>query len=134
MEDVNGLSSEFATLHCGSLPPGPNPCNESTGISSGELACAGCQTGFHVYRVELDTSASPQQIRWYLDGVSVFTVQSTAVDATTWANAVNNGFFIILNVAIGGGFPAGFGGGPAATTSSGVPMIVDYLRVYERVP
>jgi hypothetical protein len=128
MEDINGRSSEFATLHCGTAPGGP--CNENTGIGSGERACSGCQTGFHTYAYELDRSVSPEQIRWYLDGVSFFTVNSSQVDATTWNNATHHGFFVILNVAMGGGFPAAFGGGPTASTVSGVPMVVDYVAVY----
>jgi ricin-type beta-trefoil lectin protein len=35
---------------------------------------------------------------------------------------------MILNVAMGGGFPAAFGGGPTGATQSGVPMVVDYVR------
>src|SRR5258706_4582148 len=42
MEDINGLSSEFGTLHCGTSPGGP--CNETTGLGSGHRACSGCQT------------------------------------------------------------------------------------------
>jgi hypothetical protein len=128
MEDINGRSSEFATLHCGTSPGGP--CNENTGIGSGERACAGCQTGFHTYAYELDRSVSPERIRWYLDGVNFFTVNSTQVDSTTWNNATHHGFFVILDVAMGGGFPAAFGGGPTASTVSGVPMAVDYVAVY----
>jgi Carbohydrate binding module (family 6) len=52
------------------------------------------------------------------------------VDATTWNNATHHGFFVILNVAMGGGFPAAFGGGPTGSTQSGVPMNVDYVAVY----
>ena len=131
MEDVNGLSSVFGTLHCGTYPGGP--CNESTGIGSGKRACPGCQTAFHIYRVEFDKSVTPQQIRWYLDGVNFFTINANQVDAATWDNATNHGFFIILDVAMGGGFPAAFGGGPTAATASGVPMLVDYVRVYVRM-
>src|SRR6185503_1081681 len=50
----------------------------------------------------------------------------------TWSNATNHGCFVILDVAMGGGFPAAFGGGPTAGTASGVPMIVDYVRVFTR--
>jgi hypothetical protein len=128
MEDINGRSSEFGTLHCGTSPGGP--CNETTGIGSGERACGGCQTGFHTYAIEYDRSVSPEQIRWYLDGSNFFTVNANQVDATTWNNAVHHGFFVILNVAMGGGFPAAFGGGPTGSTSSGVPMLVDYVAVY----
>lgn len=128
MENINGRSSEFGTLHCGSSPGGP--CNETTGISSGERQCPGCQTAFHIYRIEFDKSVSPEQIRWYLDGVNFFTVKSNQVDAATWSNATNHGFFILLDLAIGGGFPAAFGGGPQSSTVSGGTMLVDYVRVY----
>jgi beta-glucanase (GH16 family) len=127
MEDINGRSSEFATLHCGTNPGGP--CNETTGIGSGERACGGCQTGFHQYAVEYDRSVSPEQLRYYLDGDNFFTINSNQVDATTWNNALHHGFFMILNVAMGGGFPAAFGGGPTGSTQPGVPMLVDYVRV-----
>jgi beta-glucanase (GH16 family) len=127
MEDINGRSSEFATLHCGSNPGGP--CNETTGIGSGERACGGCQTGFHQYAVEYDRSVSPEQLRYYLDGNNFFTINANQVDANTWNNAVHHGFFMILNVAMGGGFPGAFGGGPTGSTQPGVPMLVDYVRV-----
>jgi beta-glucanase (GH16 family) len=127
MEDINGLSSEFATLHCGVAPGGP--CNEFTGLGSGQRGCGGCQTGFHTYAMEYDRSVSPEQIRWYLDGVNFFTVSANQVDATTWNNATHHGFFVILNVAMGGAFPAAFGGGPTGSTASGVPMLIDYVAV-----
>ncbi|HLW02345.1 MAG TPA: glycoside hydrolase family 16 protein [Ktedonobacterales bacterium] len=128
MEDINGLSSEFGTLHCGTSPGGP--CNETTGIGSGQRACSGCQTSFHTYRVEIDRSVSPEQIRWYLDGNNFFTVNANQVDATTWANAVDHSFFIIFDLAMGGGFPAAFGGGPTSATISGGSMLVDYVHVF----
>lgn len=128
MEDINGLSSVFGTLHCGVDPGGP--CNETSGIGSGQRACVGCQTGFHTYRMEIDRSVSPEQVRWYLDGVKYFTVNANQVDPTTWAHAVDHGFFIIFDLAMGGGFPAAFGGGPTAATRSGVPMVIDNVHVY----
>jgi hypothetical protein len=128
MEDINGLSSEFGTLHCGVGAGGP--CNETTGIGSGQRACGGCQTGYHTYALEYDRSVSPEQLRWYLDGNNFFTVNANQVDATTWNNATHHGFFLILNVAMGGGFPGAFGGGPTSSTQSGVPMNVDYVAVY----
>ena len=128
MEDINGRSSEFATLHCGSNPGGP--CNETIGKSSGERPCPSCQTAFHTYRMEFDRSVSPEEIRWYLDGVNFFTTNASQMDATTWNNATNHGFFILLDLAIGGGFPGAFGGGPNSSTLSGGTMLVDYVRVY----
>lgn len=130
MEDVNGLSSEFGTLHCGVDPGGP--CNETTGYGSGQYAASGLQTSFHTYRVEVDRSVSPEQIRWYLDGVNFFTAYENhaGMDPTTWANAVDHSFFIIFDLAMGGGFPGAFGGGPNGSTVSGASMLVDYVRVY----
>jgi beta-glucanase (GH16 family) len=130
MEDVNGRSSLFGTLHCGVNPGGP--CNESTGIGSGERSCGGCQTGYHTYAVEIDRSTSPEQIRWYLDGANYFTVNANQVDANTWTNAVDHSFFIIFDLAMGGGFPGAFGGGPNAGTVSGGQLNVDYVAVYNK--
>jgi hypothetical protein len=129
MEDINGRSSVFAALHCGTNPGGV--CNETTGLTSGERACSGCQTGFHTYALEYDRSTSPEQLRWYLDGSNYFTLNSSQIDATTWNNATHHGMFVILNVAMGGGFPAAFGGGPTSATQSGVPMLIDYVAVYQ---
>jgi hypothetical protein len=132
LEDINGRSSVFGTLHCGVNPGGP--CGESTGIGSGEKACAGCQTGFHDYAVEIDRSTSPEQIRWYLDGAKYFTINATQVDAATWSAAVDHPFFIIYDLAMGGGFPDAFGGGPNAATVSGQAMTIDSVAVYNKGP
>ena len=128
MEDVNGLSSVFGTLHCG--PSIPGTCNETTGLGSGQVACPGCQTGFHTYGVEWDRSVNPETLRWYRDGAVYFSLNKNQVDATSWTNATNHGYFAIFDLAIGGGFPAAFGGGPTASTRSGVPMLIDYFAVY----
>jgi len=132
LEDINGRSSVFGTLHCGTNPGGP--CNESTGIGSGEHACAGCQTAYHTYAVQIDRSVSPEQIRWYLDGTQYFSVNANQVDATTWSNAVDHPFFIIYDLAMGGGFPAAFGGGPNSSTVSGGQLNVDWVAVYNKAP
>lgn len=124
LENVNGQNLVFATLHCGVTPGGP--CNETIGLGSGPYNCPGCLSGYRTYRMEYDRSVSPEQIRWYLDGVQFHTVNANQVDATTWNNALHHGFHIILNVAMGGSWP----GNPTAATASGVPMNIDYVRVY----
>ncbi|MFE6650411.1 glycoside hydrolase family 16 protein, partial [Nocardioides sp. NPDC057772] len=128
MENVNGANQVWGTLHCGTSPGGP--CNETTGLGGTLQGCPGstCQSSFHTYAMEWDRSTSPQQIRFYVDNTHYHTVRSDQVDATTWNNATNHGFFIILNVAIGGGWP----GNPTAATASGVPMLVDYVAVYSK--
>ncbi|MBZ6138384.1 glycoside hydrolase family 16 protein [Streptomyces olivaceus] len=128
MENTQGLNTVWATLHCGTSPGGP--CNETTGIG-GSRACPGatCQAGFHTYAVEWDRSTGVEEIRFYVDGDNYHTVRANQVDATTWANATNHGYFIILNVAMGGGFPDAFGGGPDGGTQPGHSMLVDYVQV-----
>ena len=44
------------------------------------------------------------------------------------------GYFILLNVAMGGAFPNGVAGAgtPTGATVSGRPMLVDYVAVYTR--
>ncbi|MGW5095683.1 glycoside hydrolase family 16 protein [Streptomyces nodosus] len=130
MENVQGLNTNWSTMHCGTSPDGP--CHETTGIG-GSTSCTGttCQAGFHTYAVEWDRSTSPEEIRFSLDGTTFHTVRANQVDAATWANATNHGYFVILNVAMGGGFPDAFGGGPDGGTEPGHPMTVDYVRVLQ---
>ncbi|WP_030314971.1 glycoside hydrolase family 16 protein [Streptomyces sp. NRRL B-3229] len=128
MENVQGMNRVWATMHCGTNPGGP--CNETTGIGN-NVPCPGatCQSAFHTYTLEWDRSVSPETIRFYVDGTQFHSVNASQVDATTWANATNHGYFIILNVAMGGAFPDAFGGGLDSGTQSGVPMVVDYVQV-----
>ncbi len=130
MENVQGVNNEWATMHCGVGSGGP--CNETTGIG-GQTPCVptACQAAFHTYAVEWDRSTSPEQMRFYLDGVDFHTVRADQVDATTWANATDHGYFLILNVAMGGAFPAAFGGGPDAGTVPGHALVVDYVAVWQ---
>ena len=130
MENVQGLNKVWATMHCGTNPGGP--CNETTGIGN-SVACPNttCQSGFHTYSMEWDRSVSPEAIRFYVDGTNYHTVTANQVDATTWANATNHGYFVILNVAMGGAFPDAFGGGLDSATEPGHPMVVDYVQVLQ---
>ncbi|MCO5996432.1 glycoside hydrolase family 16 protein [Actinoallomurus rhizosphaericola] len=130
MENVQGINNEWATMHCGTSPDGP--CHETNGIS-GQRACSPttCQAAFHTYALEWDRSTSPEQMRFYLDGVNFHTVRADQMDATTWANATNHGYFVILNLAMGGGFPAAYGGGPDSGTVPGHSMLVDYVAVWQ---
>jgi beta-glucanase (GH16 family) len=127
MENINGLNQWWGTLHCGTSPGGP--CNETTGLGGTASSFSpSLQSTFHTYRMELGKGVSPQQMRWYVDGVQDYIVYSNQVDAATWDNATNHGFFVILNMAVGGGWP----GNPTSSTTSGGTMFVDYVRVYER--
>lgn len=111
IEDVNGLSQHSGAFHCGNLtdrnPDGTTgPCHEHNGLGSGLLPCPGCLTGFHTYSVIIDRrNPGSEQIRWYLDGRQFFSVSESQVGAAVWASAVDHGFSIILDVAIGGQYP-----------------------------
>jgi len=132
MEDVNALSEVAGTLHCGVDPGGP--CNETNGLGSGLRACSGCQTGFNTYTVIINrTNTSNESITWELNGTPYFTASEAQVGAATWQAAVDHGFFLILDEAIGGGFPNGVCGcsSPSASTSSGAAMSVGYVAVYQ---
>jgi beta-glucanase (GH16 family) len=134
MENVNGINAVWGVLHCGVNPGGP--CNETNGLGANR-ACPGssCQSAFHTYRFEWDASTSPQQLRWYVDGQQFHSVTQSQVGADTWNQMTSHaGYFILLNVAMGGAFPngvAGFGT-PTGDTASGRPMLVDYVAVWTR--
>src|SRR5207248_3154876 len=55
------------------------------------------------------------------------------IGTATWQAAVDHGFFFILDLAIGGGFPNGVCGctSPSASTSSGAAMSVGYVAAYQ---
>jgi beta-glucanase (GH16 family) len=145
MENINGRPTTFSTLHCG-VPSG-GPCNETNGLG-GTLDNATLQDSFHTYAMELDKSIEPNELRFYLDGFNFFTIKSTQVPADTWRAATDHGFFIILDVAVGGAFPwaecnffphaggcSGFTPFPQVVTPntvSGVPMTVAYVAVYNK--
>jgi hypothetical protein len=131
-ENVNGNNVTYAALHCGVAEGGP--CNEKMGLGANQ-PCPGssCAGNFHTYRFEWDESIAPNEFRWYVDGVQLHEVTQDDVDPGTWSDMTDHaGYFMHLNVAIGGAFPDGVAGQPTPTdaTASGVPMIVDYVGVW----
>jgi hypothetical protein len=131
MENVNGINNVNGVLHCGVAPGGP--CNEFTGIGANR-ACPGasCQSAFHTYRFEWDTGVSPNQLRWYVDGQQFHTVTQSQVGDTYWSQMTNHaGYFILLNLAMGGAFPNAICGcnSPDGNTQPGASMLVDYVTV-----
>ena len=131
MEDVNSLSEVAGTIHCGTDPAGP--CNEPNGIGSGLRSCSGCQSGYHTYTMILNrTSTSNESITFYLDGNEYFSVSESQVGTATWQAAYDHNLSIILDLAMGGGFPNGVCGctSPASSTASGGTMSVAYVAAY----
>jgi beta-glucanase (GH16 family) len=78
---------------------------------------------FHTFAVEWETNV----MRFYVDGLLYKTRTPADLPAgTSWV--FDHPFFILLNLAVGGGFP----GNPDATTVFPQTMQVDYVRVYQR--
>ena len=75
---------------------------------------------FHVFAIEWEQTT----IRWYVDGTLYSTKTQSSIPAgATWV--YSHPFFILLNVAVGGGWP----GNPDSTTTFPQQMLVDYVRV-----
>ncbi|MET0694981.1 MAG: carbohydrate-binding protein, partial [Propionibacteriaceae bacterium] len=135
MESVNGINKNWSTLHCGYPASWGGPCNEPSGISNKGIApdSGDIWGSQHVYSFEWDRSQGTghDQLRWYVDGSLRHTVNQTdpAVKDVWQTMSEHNGYFILLNVAMGGQFPAALGGGPDAGTVPGKPMLVDYVHV-----
>ena len=116
-------SPVHGTLHCGTVHLG-GPCHETTGLTATyNLGQAAAAAGFHTYTVVWNTN--PKQIRWYVDGKPYLTITMGMIGSSTWRSTFDHGFFILLNVAIGGRWP----GNPDTTTLSGEPMLVDNVIV-----
>jgi len=78
---------------------------------------------FHIYAVEWE----PGVARFYVDSDNYATFKQAQWPAGgQWV--FDHPFFIILNVAVGGGWP----GPPDASTQFPQQMLVDYVRVYSK--
>jgi hypothetical protein len=130
MENVNGRSSSSETLHCGTAPGGN--CAEFNGMTSGLATCSGCQTSYHTYSEVIDRTTSDEQVRFYEDNQQVWVVNESQVGIATWQAAMDHGFFLSLDLAIGGAYPNTVCGctSPSAQTSSGGTLSVGSLGVF----
>jgi beta-glucanase (GH16 family) len=80
---------------------------------------------FHTYAIEWD----PGRIVFEIDDQAYFTATPADLpDGTDWV--YDHPQFIILNVAVGGNFV----GDPDGSTQFPQTMLVDHVRVYERLP
>lgn len=76
---------------------------------------------FHLYAVEWDVRV----MQFYVDGILYKTISTVDLPAgSSWV--FHHPFFLILNVAVGGGWP----GNPDLSTIFPQVMMVDYVRVY----
>jgi beta-glucanase (GH16 family) len=138
MENVSGLNQSWQTMHCGWLDPatGPNVCNETNGIgNNGSAGPCGegtdaCTKAFHTYTI--DWSRADESVTWYVDGREVWRTQrGVNVPTDAWdLGFEGHGFFIILNLAIGGQMPANNGVPLGSATTGGGHLDADYVAVY----
>lgn len=76
---------------------------------------------FHVYAIEWTTN----QIKWFMDGQQYFSVNPGSLPpGAAWVYKQPE--FLLLNLAVGGGWP----GNPDGTATFPQRMTVDYVRVY----
>jgi beta-glucanase (GH16 family) len=125
MEHLGGneSASVHATLHCGTLNGGV--CGGKKGLGRMYTTPDGSslETGFHRFDAELDQAAGT--LTWFIDGQAYHQVTRAQLGTKIWNQATAHGFYLIVNVAIGG-----WAGNPDNTTKSGVSMLVDDVSVY----
>jgi beta-glucanase (GH16 family) len=129
-------SKIHGTLHFGSRwPKNVQATQEFTLPRGGTIA------DFHVYTLEWE----PGEIRWVFDGEQYAKQTSwwsssrttgdqgatpaSEADLNPWPAPFDQPFYLIMNLAVGGQFV----GKPDKTTPFPAEMLVDYVRVYDRV-
>jgi beta-glucanase (GH16 family) len=125
----------LGTLHFGSRAPANVHRSQEYVLPVGTIA------DFHVYALEWQ----PGEIRWFVDGRQYAAQSSwwsssrakggkglnpaTEADLNPWPAPFDRPFYLIMNLAVGGRFL----GPPDQTTAFPAEMLVDYVRVYEKV-
>jgi beta-glucanase (GH16 family) len=126
----------LGTLHYGSRWPGNVHTSREYVLPGG-----GTIADFHVYALEW----LPGEMRWFVDGrqyaaQSFWWSSSRAegrkgvkptkeADLNPWPAPFDRPFYLIMNVAVGGRFL----GPPDQTTVFPAEMVLDYVRVYDKV-
>jgi len=126
----------LGSLHFGSGFPARELVTHVKALPEG-----GAVSDWHVYAVEWE----PGEIRWLLDGVvwasqshwwscsktrdGVGVAAKRSSDLNPWPAPFDQGFYLLMNVAVGGNFP----GVPNAHTRFPAELAVDYVRVYDRI-
>ena len=118
---MEAIGSDPTTLH-GSLHgpgySGGSPLTATTRLPNQ----AKLSDDFHTYAVEW----APNSVKFFLDS-SLYQTRTPADLPAGSKWVYNHGFFMILNVAVGGQWP----GSPDASTAFPARMLVDYVRVYQ---
>ena len=126
----------LSSLHFGSTFPKRSLITTTYPLPGGSTV-----SDWHVYAVEWE----PGEIRFYVDGVLTrvhdhwWSCSKTrdgagleprrASDLNPWPVPFDQPFYLVMNVAVGGNFP----GVPNPETRFPAELVVDYVRVYEKV-
>jgi beta-glucanase (GH16 family) len=126
----------LSSLHYGSSYPKRTLTTHVHALPGG-----GTVASWHVYAVEWE----PGEIRFYVDGVLTRThthwfscskrargqgvEPKSAADLNPWPAPFDQPFYLVMNVAVGGNFP----GAPNDATRFPAELVVDYVRVYDKV-
>src|SRR5712692_7613743 len=119
---MENIGREAGTVHGTVFGPG---YSEDQGISKSFTLPNGRRFAddYHIFNVDW----SPDLIQFFVDDNLYHAVTpSTLPTGAEWV--FNHPFFLLLNVAVGGGWP----GSPDLTTVFPQLMLVDYVRVYKR--
>lgn len=104
---------------------------QNNGAFNGRVTYQGGQ--YHTWAFKVDRRNSDwtkQSLIWYLDGTPYYTVTGAMIGTfDQWVQLAQSPYYIILNVAVGGGYP----GNPTQNTISGydASMRVRYVAIYK---
>lgn len=111
-------STVHGTVHFGKDWPENRYKSSTYSLESGKFS-----DNFHLFSIEWEEN----EIRWYVDGEQYHTIQPEDLEPENYP--FNEQFHLILNLAVGGNWP----GSPDSSTVFPQSMIVDYVRVFEKV-
>jgi len=125
-EDVNGMNQASQTFH----DAGPT-------IAHPQIPCPArsCDGDFNTYSVIINrTNTLAESLEFLMDGHVEKVITEAEVGTATWHTAIDHGFFLLLDLAMGGTYPNGKCRcvSPTRATTSGGQMKVAYVAVYEQ--
>jgi beta-glucanase (GH16 family) len=124
------------SIHFGSTYPRRSLVTTTHALPRGSLV-----SDWHLYAVEWE----PGEIRFFVDDTQTCTYRhwwscsrledgagveaASEADLNPWPAPFDQPFYLVMNVAVGGNFP----GVPNAATKFPAELVVDYVRVYDKV-
>lgn len=125
MEDINGMNGASQALH---------DAAGSTGHYLANCAAGGCLSGYHTFSAIVNrTNTSAEFLKFLIDGKVIQTITEKQVGVSAWQQAIDHGFYFVLDLSLGGTYPDQQCGcsTPTGATASGGSMSVGYVAVYE---